>query len=264
MSVSVMDYLTRPTAKKMLLTLMGEAGVGKTRTVASMGNAVCYLPIEDGLESVAHLDNVLNFQVPRSYDEVVSCIELLINDDNARFDVFCIDSISALDVMICDEVLAQDAIEAISKKRKPAQTVNQAFGGYGNGAEMVSRKHAKIRDLCERLRTEKNMTVVFIGHAQSKVNERPDELEAYSYLELKITNKAKYHYVDNVDMVGYMKVDSMIQPSDNKDKVSKITTLNTRSIVCRSNLAYVTKNRYGIEQDIPVVLGENPFAFLNK
>lgn len=248
----ILELARRPMYSRPLITLYGESGIGKTEVASCFPNPI-FVPTEDGLKSVAHKD-IMAMPLAKSVDEVFAYLNALLTEEHS-YETVVLDSISGFDLLAINSVLESDP----SKPR----SLNQALRGYGAGYEAVGKIHGELRALCDRLNKERGMTVLFIGHSQQKVMESPD-CEPYSYYELKITRTAKYHFVDNVDLVGYMKLQSRLTKVDDKDKISRIISTDERAIVCKSNLAFVTKNRYGVNEDIPVQFGQNPFGFLLK
>jgi hypothetical protein len=66
-------------------------------------------------------------------------------------------------------------------------------------------------------------------------------------------------YVDNVDLVGFLKQEVALRGEDGQKKA--ITT-GDRVLVTYMTPATVAKNRFGIEDDLPVEKGVNPLGFL--
>jgi len=83
----------------------------------------------------------------------------------------------------------------------------------------------------------------------------PDQ-DPYSRYELRLHKKCTPHYVDNVDLVAYLKLETFT--TGDGDRKKAISTGN-RIAVCYTGAAQVSKNRYGISEDLEVAQGVNPF-----
>ncbi|MNY57634.1 hypothetical protein D3C86_1938670 [compost metagenome] len=72
------------------------------------------------------------------------------------------------------------------------------------------------------------------------------------------------HYVDNVDLVGHLKLETFVTGEEKKKAISD----GTRVMVAHTMASCVSKNRYGITEEIHVPEGENPLIpfipFFNK
>jgi hypothetical protein len=66
------------------------------------------------------------------------------------------------------------------------------------------------------------------------------------------------HYVDSVDVVGFIRQATVVVGKDGEHKRAVAT--GDRVLVTYLTPSAITKNRVGIDQDIPIVRGVNPFA----
>lgn len=253
--MSLLDTISKPKRNALIITVMGDPGIGKT-TLASTFPEAIMIRTEDGTNAVVDSD-ISCFPIVDSYKDVISQLRTLLEEEHG-FKTLIIDSISALDTMAVETAIDVDYNEQISSgARKPKRrVVNNIFGGFGSGGEYISKLHGRIRKCCERLRLEKNMNIVFIGHSVVKEMDLPDSTK-YSYFDLRVTKQARSHYIDNVDAVCYMKLQSFVKVSDSER--NKVVSKQQRVLLCHSNLSYVTKNRFGISEEIEINKGDNPF-----
>ena len=71
--------------------------------------------------------------------------------------------------------------------------------------------------------------------------------------------KSVSHYSDNTDLVAYLKLEThTFGEGDKKKAISD----GTRILVTYASAANISKNRFGISEDIHVVAGVNPFINL--
>jgi hypothetical protein len=114
------------------------------------------------------------------------------------------------------------------------------------------------------------MNVVFIGHADVETLDLPD-MDAYSRYCVRMHKKSIPAYIDNVDLVGFIRLKTILrsEPVDAKKKTgNKKRAISTgeREIICFPTASNVSKNRFGITAPLEFSLnGGNPFeAFVNR
>lgn len=241
-----LSQLMLPDAKKpKLFTFVGEGGMGKT-TLAAMFPDPVMSRTEDGSMSIAGSNTAL-FPLAQSSDDILDNISALIEQEH-NFKTYIIDSITQLNTMIEAEVIASDP--------KHPKSLNQALGGYGAGHGAVSERHRVIRQACGVLSQTKNMNIIFIAHADSEQVDLPDS-EPYSRYTIRMNKKSVGHYSDNVDCVAFLKLKKFLKgDTDNKKAVSD----GTRIITCYPTANHISKNRFGIAEDLTFDLSNNPFG----
>ena len=159
-----------------------------------------------------------------------------------------IDSITQLETLFAEHIIESDP-------KKP-KSLAQANGGYGAGFGAVSALHGRVRKAAKMLNEVRNMHVIFIAHSDVSTIELPDE-DPYSRYELRMHKKSVPHYVDNVDLVAYLKLETFT--TGDGDRKKAISSGN-RIAVCYTAAAQISKNRYGISDPIEVPQGANPFV----
>lgn len=240
-----LDSLTRPETRAIHATLVGEAGVGKTSVAASFPAPV-FIRTEDGMASLQGHD-VQAFPICRKFSDVCEQIAVLCREDHP-FKTLVIDSVTQLNTMIEKEIVESDP---------KAKSIAQACGGYGAGYSAASEKHRQIREACDWLNQKKGMHVVYIAHADVETIDQPD-LDPYSRYTLRLHRKSISHYTDNVDLVGYLKLKTFTVGESGARK--KAETTGERILTCYPTPNHVSKNRFGIKDDLTVPEGKNPFT----
>ena len=239
------DILTVPTKDKpIIMTIVGEGGVGKTTLAATFPNPIV-LRTEDGTMSLDGSDNVALFPVAKSSDECFKYIEMLGTEEH-NFKTLIVDSITQLNILIEKEIIDSDP---------KAKSINSAMGGYGAGFSAISEVHRKFRDWCGMLSSDKGMNIVFIAHTDTETIEMPDS-DAYTRYTIRMHKKSVSHYSDNVDVVGYLKLKTFTTGSGDKKKA---ISNGERIMTCYPTANHISKNRLGISEDITILKGENPF-----
>lgn len=241
----------------LVITLCGDAGSGKTSTAATFPKPFLIrtqgeaLPRDIPEESApAELPPVGGRRVKQGDVEIWDEAELfdqlmaLIREDH-DYKTLIIDSVTGLEAMFC-----QNIIDVQPAKQK---TMNAAGSGFGSAWDTVAGKMSRIRKAAEILRDKKGMNVVFIAHVDV-VRIDPPEGEAYTKYDLQLHKKIAPVFVNNVDVVAFMKQETFVMEG------SKAKTSGERVLSVEMTPANVSKNRLGITGDIPVKKGENPFA----
>jgi len=239
--------LSKPDRNRpVIMTLFGEAGVGKTTLAAMMPKPV-FIRTEDGTASLAGNDDVSLFPVSTTSQDVLDAIEALATQEH-DFKTVVLDSITQLATMIEHEIVAADP---------KAKSINQAGGGYGAGYSTASERHRLVREWAGALAYDRGMNVVFLGHADTETLDLPD-MDAYARYTVRMHKKSMPHYVDNVDLVGFLRLKTFTRGDGEKKRA---ISDGTREIICHPQASNVSKNRFGIAQPLTFSFdGGNPFA----
>ena len=237
--------LVSPSKRSLFFTVISEAGMGKT-TLASLFPSPVFIRTEDGTRSIEAREDVALFPVAKSSGEVLEAIALLVTEDH-KFRTVIIDSVTKLNDIIEAEVVAMDG---------KAKSINQAAGGYGAGYAQASGVHREIREACGFLAEKKGMNVVFIAHADTESVDLPDQ-DQFSRYTIRMNKRSISHYIDNVDVVAYIKLRMFVAGKEGEKK--RAGTDGSRIITCYPTPSHISKNRLGIKTDLPFTEGENPF-----
>ena len=240
-----LSTLTKPTGQRPIIcTIFGEGGMGKT-TLASLFPKPVFIRTEDGSQSLAGNENVSLFPIASSSNDVLDQIEALATQEH-DFKTVVVDSITQLATIIEHEIVAADP---------KAKSINQADGGYGAGYNTAAEKHRQVREWAGALAYDRNMNVVFIGHADTETMDLPD-MDPYGRYTVRMNKKSLPHYTDNVDLVGFVRLVTFTSGSGEKKRAS---TTGEREIICHPQPSSVTKNRFGITDSVIFSGTENPF-----
>jgi hypothetical protein len=241
----MLDLIERPIDRPPIITITGDAGVGKT-VLAATFEAPIFIRAEDGLQSIPTDRRPDAFPVIAKVDDLWAQLTALINEDHS-YKTLVVDSVTQLETLFHDYVLDNDP---------KAKSIAQAMGGYGAGREAIAAMHGRMRKAAKLLNERKGMTVIFIAHSDISQVDLPDQ-DPYSRYELRLHKKSVPHFVDNVDLVAYLKLETFTKGEGDKKKA---ISDGTRIAVCYTAAAQISKNRYGITEDIVVAEGQNPFV----
>lgn len=241
----MLNTISKPKNRAMLCTILGDAGLGKTSLAATMPNPI-FIRVEDGLQAIPEESRPDAFPVVATVDDIWNQITALIKEEH-EYRTVVIDSVTALERLFTAHIVDSDP-------KKP-KSINQALGGYGAGLTAVAALHGRLRKACGILNSKKGMHVVFIAHADTETIDLPDS-DPYTRYSLRLGKRSMAPYVDDVDLVGFLKLQAFTTGDGERKKV---ISDGSRILSVTATASNVSKNRYNIKQDMPVSQGVNPF-----
>lgn len=230
-----------PEDEAVICTICGDAGTGKTTLAATFPNPV-FIQAEKGLNTIPRDVRPQAFPRINSADELWKQLTQLVKEEH-DFKTVVIDSVTALETIFIEDVLKNDL-------NKP-KSINQALGGYGNGFAAVGGMHRRVFKFADALRERRGINVVFVAHADTETIEPPDSAP-YTRYALQLNKKySSKPYINDVDLVGFLKMNVVVLEG-------KAHSDSEIVLVCHATAANVSKNRFGISEDLVVDKGKNP------
>lgn len=242
--MSALASISKPKDRPVFVTLCGDSGMGKT-TLASRFPKPIVIRAEDGLQAIPEKHRPDAFPLLSTTDELWEQLTALMKEDH-KYQTLIIDSVTALERMFIQHVIDSDP-------KKP-RSINQALGGYGAGLSAVASLHQRVRKACGMLNERKGMHIVFVAHADTETVELPDQ-DPYNRYSLRLGKKSVAPYLDDSDIVGFIKLQTFTTGDGERKKA---ISDGSRLLVTYATAANVSKNRFGITEDLPVDLGKNP------
>ena len=231
------DLLERPADRAPIITITGDAGVGKT-TLACLFPKPVVLRFEDGLEAIPKAVRPHAFPVANSLAEALGYIDTLVSEESP-FKTLVVDTITRLGALIESEVVEQS--------QNPTKSINNADGGYGAGLNHAAELHRIFADSCMRI-IPYGMTLVYVAHSTTENVNPPDGPEFTRY-NIRLDKRAQRAYIDDPDLVAYVRLRTRYVTKE-KDDRAKAVADKARIIVCHPTGAHISKNRYGIEEPL--------------
>ena len=246
--MSILAKISKPADRPVIVTILGDAGMGKTSLAASFPNPI-FIRAEDGLQAIPLETRPDALPLLSGADDLWEQLQALITEEHS-YKTLVIDSVTALERMFIQYVIDSDP-------KKP-KSINQAMGGYGAGLSAVATMHQRVRKAAGILNERKGMHVVFIAHAETETVELPDQ-DAYTRYSLRLSKKSVAPYVDDTDVVGFIRLRTFTMGDGERKKA---ISDGTRELVCHATASNVPKNRYSIVEPLEVSNGINPLTNL--
>lgn len=229
-----------------MVTICGDAGIGKTSLAAAFPKPIV-IRAEDGLQAIPLDKRPDALPLIQNGAQLWEQLTALLQEEH-DYQTLIVDSVTALERLFLADVLKSDP---------KAKSINQALGGYGAGTSAVAAMHGRVRKAAGFLNERKNMHIVFIAHADLENMKLPDQ-DDYMRYSLRLPSKSLPPYVDDVDLVGFLREQTIVTGDDSERKRARGT--GARELICHVTPSNVSKNRYGITQPLPVKMGENPLT----
>ena len=244
--MTLMQSISKPQQRPVLVTICGDSGMGKTSLAATFPKPI-FIRAEDGMQAIPDGQRPDAFPLIHDAKSLWEQITAIIHEPH-DYKTLVIDSVTALERLFLADVLAQDP---------KAKSINQALGGYGAGTAAVAAMHQRVRKGAGLANEKRGMHVVFVAHADVETMKLPDA-DDYMRYSLRLPAKSLPPYVDDVDVVGFVRLE-MFTKGDEGERKRAIST-GDRELITYASASCVSKNRYGITEALPFKAGENPLA----
>lgn len=246
--MSLMDTVRKPVDRPVMVTICGDSGMGKTSLAATFPKPI-FIRAEDGMQAIPEDRRPDAFPMIGDAKALWEQLTSVIHDPH-EYKTLVIDSVTVLERLFVADVLAQDP---------KAKSINQALGGYGAGTAAVAAMHQRVRKGAGLANEKRGMHVVFVAHADMETMKLPDA-DDYMRYSLRLPSKSLPPYVDDVDVVGFVRLE-MFTKGDEGERKRAIST-GDRELIVHAAASCVSKNRYGITDPLPFKVGENPLSSL--
>lgn len=228
-----------------MVTICGDAGMGKTSLAATFPKPI-FIRAEDGLQAIPIENRPDAFPELTSFEDLGAQMMWLAKEKH-DYQTVVIDSISKLDVLLGEQIKAEDKKDNLAQCR----------GGFGAGFQAVASMHRRVRKAAGILQ-QKGMHVVFLAHADVETLKVPDA-DDYMRWTIRLCNKVCLPpYVEDVDVVGFLRLQMFTKGEEGQRK--RAISSGDRELITYATASNVSKNRYGINEPLEVELGVNPLA----
>jgi hypothetical protein len=222
------------------ITVYGKPGIGKS-TFASTFPKPLFLLTEN-----PELPNINALPVAKSFSEIWENVKQLLAIEDFPFETIVLDSISKLDALVISHILEN---EPDSKSGKKVTTLAAACGGYGAGFARAQSIHRAFKTMMDRFK-DKGVAIVYISHSAVIKHKSPDSEDYDIYSIVMNHDKSREIYIDDVDAVLFCKLRAFV--TENESGRAMVKSTGDRIIVAGINESHVSKNRFGIDNEIPM------------
>lgn len=230
-----------PKLRPPRIAIHGKPGVGKT-SFAADADDVLFMPLEEGLG----LHNVPALPQPQSYDDVMSALIELANEDHP-YRVIAIDTIDKLEPLVWAKV-CEDAGKG-----------NIEDFGYGKGYLKADPLWIDFFRALDALRSRGMTTIVLCHNAGATIDD--PQIGAYTKWSPKLHKRADALLYEWADIVGYLDTERSAVEKGREGSARKTRTSmssGARFIHLEDRGAFVAKNRYDLPEKI-LIPKENPY-----
>ncbi|MBX3018014.1 MAG: ATP-binding protein [Bdellovibrionaceae bacterium] len=235
--MSILKKATTGTLPKaQVYTIYGPNGVGKTTLASRFPNPVMF-DLEDGSQSVGHKDflRIAKKEIP-GLDEYM----LALNDiwkDPADRKTLITDSVEALESLIHKSLCKEQGVESIEDIP------------YGRGNVYAREKMEAIMRLYHRIRDDRGLTVILVGHSIVKSFTDPKANQTYDRYIMRANDKFASIIRDLSDGVFFVNHKVITEKGQNPAKAKAFST-GDRVIHTVWSHAYDAKSRYALPAEI--------------
>lgn len=242
-----MADLKKNAAKPPIITIYGDAGIGKTTFAATAPNPV-FIITEDGLGDL----DVQAFPLCTQLYEINNCLDSLLNEDHS-FETVVIDSLDWMESIIWEDICDRKGIPSIDEL------------GYGKGyTESAALLRGIVRKLIN-LRDSKGMIIILVAHSMVRKVEDP-MLPSFDAHDLKLHKKAAAIIQEFSDVILFANWEMVITTEDEGfgNKRARAVSSGNRLVYTEGSPSYTAKNRYSLPATLPLSWDAFMGAFKNR
>lgn len=235
MAPSLDSVLTTTKPIASLIVLNAVQGWGKTSFATESRNPIFLMtPRETGLidlMSAGIVRNTAHYPHPAAaYNQCKIAIQELLVKDHS-FNTFVIDTITGVVDLLRLEIL-----------RTKFSNDAREFNSYGDGDKACEDEWQNYLDLLQKLRTQKNMTVICLAHTMIKNFKNPEGPD-YDRYRPRMPDNLWAHLYNCATMVLFGQNETFVTATDKKNKKGKATGGNMRVLHTERTAAYDAKSK---------------------
>lgn len=253
MAISLASLQTGTNAFPPRILLYAPGGIGKTQCAANAPNPV-FIQTEDGLGNI----DVPHFPLAKTWQDVEDALVALYTEPH-DYKTLVVDSLDWYEPLIWAQVIKENPVTSKGK----AVTGIEDYG-YGSGYKMATDKWIDFLDKCNKLRMDKNMTILFLAHDEVKKFDDPEK-GTYNYYGPKLYKGAAEKVMEFVDAVFFGNYQLAIATDKGAfggpDKV-RVIGQGTRLILTQEKPSAMAKNRYNLPVEISIPEGDTKWDAL--
>lgn len=230
-----MEIIKTRRNKPPRILLHADHGIGKSSLAAAAPNPI-FIQLEDGLENI----DTSAFPLCKTFDEMLAQLTQVYQERH-DFKTLVLDSLDWTESIIARHVCQEGGKKSISDF------------GYGAGYQAMLEQFGRVVKALTAIREERGMIVICICHSQIKSYVNPLGAD-YDRHTLKLRDKNAELFMEWCDLIGFMHFNVFTSTAKKGfgQESTKAYGGTDRVLSCAPNAAYVSKNRYGITDDIAI------------
>lgn len=236
MAIDLTTIKKSGTDRAPIILIHGTPGTGKT-TFASAAPSPIFIRTEDGLGSL----EVDTFPEAETINDVMEALAALY-DDSHEYKTVVIDSLSALEPIIWNQVAADHGHKSIEDL------------GFGKGYVYAMDYWRDLVAACKGL-AKRGITPLLIAHSDIVKFDAPDS-DSYDRYQIKLHKRAFQHLYEQADIIGFAHEPVYIKKESAKDTKGKAKTAGGRQLRLIESPAIIAKNRYSMPETVPLAWSE--------
>ena len=217
---------------------------GKSTWASQAPNPI-FIQTEEGLDAL----DVSAFPLADHFSQVLEAIRALWENDH-DYQSVVLDSLDWLQPLIW---------QAVCEKFN-SKSIEAVGGGFGKGYIETDILWRQVLDGLDYLRNKKNMCVILIAHAEKRTASPPDG-ESYEYEALKLHKRASAIVEEWADVIGFATNPLFIRKGQGFNQSARAIMNGERILCVGRNPAYVSGNRYGLPDELPLNFASFQEAF---
>jgi len=225
----------------------GVPGIGKTSFGAQWPSPIfVQTQGETGLDTLIDygiLPETPHFPEVTKWPDLVATLDLLADQPHS-FKTLILDTVNGAN-RLCEEYVDSTYYDGLRSKR--------GFLDYGKGFEQCTTPWRQVLALCDRLRSERKMIVVFMAHTKVATYKNPEGPD-YDRFTVEIPKQSWSLIEQWMDAIVFMNF--YVETVEEKGKKAKGKGGQQRMMYTTNHAAYVAKNRFNLPDQID--LGDSP------
>ena len=221
------------------IIIAGEEGVGKTEFGVSPANSLI-MSIEDRVD---HIERPFDVVDVGSWKSAMDSARWLINNQHS-YKNLCIDSIDWLEQKCHAQIIGGSGMD-----------INRVNGGYGAGLREAEKLHRDFIEVLDRIRNEKNMSIICTAHVEVKEEKNPDLPDDFDSFQIKLDKRTSGLWREWADAIIFARHRTFVNKNEKQGhKKVRAFTDGTRVLYTSNQPFFRAKNHYGLPAEMDFTL----------